>query len=189
MAKSTKCLGIVTESFVKPLPQWKEGTFRTQVNFFKMRREFATRTQATFRHLYLTMVRPHLGYAVQSSAPISKKPSILARDLNGSGAFQFGCPHFWILAPTTPFPIHNFPIARFVRWLIDWLSSALPSSGQDWIFSWLNALLSASVEIYRLLCNNSGFSRLFAKVHWRRILSQERRIINCGFEWIDIRRL
>ncbi len=112
----------------------------------------------------------------------------LARDLNGSGAFQFGCLHFWILAPTTQFPA-QFPInTRFVRWLIDWLSSALPSLAQDWIFSWLNALLSASVEIYRLTCNNSGFSRLFTKVHWQRILSQERRIINFGFEWIDIRR-
>ncbi len=114
---------------------------------------------------------------------------ILVRDLNGSGAFQFGCLHFWILAPTTPFP-PQFPIiTRFVRWLIDWLSSALRFLAQDWIFSWLNALLSASVEIYRLTCNNSGLSRLFAKVHWRRILSQERRIINCGFERIDIRRL
>ncbi len=110
---------------------------------------------------------------------------ILARDLNGSGAFQFGCPNFWILAPTTQFP-PQFPIITpFVRWLIDWLSSALPSPAQDW----LNALLSASVEMYRLTCNNSGFSRLFAKLHWRRISSQKRRITNCGFEWIDIRRL
>ncbi len=31
-------------------------------------------------------------------------------------------------------------ISHFVRWLIDWLSSALPFAAQAWIFSWLNAL-------------------------------------------------
>ncbi len=113
----------------------------------------------------------------------------LAQDLNGSGAFQFSYPHSWILAPTTQFPPQLPIITRFVRWLNDWRSSALPSPAQDWIFSWLNALLSASVEIYRLTCNNSGFSKLLAKVHWRRILSQERRTINCRFEWINIWRL
>ncbi len=111
----------------------------------------------------------------------------LARDLNRSGAFKFGCTHFRILAPTTQFPLvsNNYSLCSLAYRLTE-LCTAFHGLGLN--FSWLNALLPASLEVYRLTCNNSVFSRLFAKVHWRRILSQERRIINCGFEWIDIRR-
>ncbi len=65
--------------------------------------------------------------------------TILAWDLNGSGAFKFGYPHFWLLAPITQFPPQCPKVTRFVRWLFDWLSSALPFDAQDWIsFDWIH---------------------------------------------------
>ncbi len=70
---TTKDLGLTIDSIFKPSTHCAQAFKEVRSAFSLIKIFFFTLTPDTFIPLYSTLVRPHLGYAIQASSPYLKK--------------------------------------------------------------------------------------------------------------------